>query len=1013
MNQSKQRDRLLPAFPRWLLMFVFLGLAAMPALAQTKTITGRVRDDAGNPISGATVREKGTKRGVATDAEGRFKLAVKPGATLEITSVGIETREMSVGEESDYDIHVRTRQNSLNEVVVTALGIRREKRELTYSTQQIKGDALSATKETGILNAMDGKVSGVQITSSSGQPGASTRILIRGSSSLLGNNEALIVLDGVPINNDETGNPSGGGSGQSRLSDIDPSTVESINVLKGSAAAALYGSSAARGVVLITTKAGALNTKPKVTLNSQWQIDNGILPLVQTKYGQGDRGVYKDGNTPATQTSAVWGPSIDSLRSVGLLTYYKNPLKAFLTTGHTYTNTATVSGGGERSSYFFSYSNLVQNGIVPTTNYKRNAIFVKTTNKITDQLTATFQMNWTLSNNHTIPEGYDLTDPLWTVITAPSTWNPLPYLNAQGNQRVYRASRNNPFWDLYNVYTNNKISRFIPVVTINYKPTSWLTITERGGADTYTEQPDYFEAPSKPLLTTGKIIQQSDNFRQFNNDLIITGEKKWGDFNTSLILGNNLYSSYTQNHIITGTGTTIANFDNVTNGSTIVGSEAYYLTRKIGFYAQANVDYKDFLNLSLTGRYDGSSVLASNKAFYPYGSASAGFIFSELMKNATWMNMGKLRASYSIVGNDNVGAYSLTTPYSSAANFPFNAVSGFAQSNTLGNPFLHNETTKEAEVGLEMNFLQNRLGFEVSYFNRNHDNLLTSGVPIAPSTGYSSTTLNAADMVNKGVEALVNITPVRSKNFRWDMTLNYTRIRNKVTRINGGTPSINIGQTWAFLGKPNGVYYNYGYVRDSASHQIYVDSKGLPLTSPNQEIIGNTQRDYEAGMNNNFSWKNWTVAFFLDFSKGGQIMNSDDRYGYFYGTPKVTQNRQDRIVPGLVQGTKAVNTTVVHAEDYYQRLNTNYEAAIQDATFLKLRTASIGYKLPAAMLDKSVLSTVGLTLTGRNLFIYKPHFTGSDPEVSSYGTSDASVGLYGNTVPTSRSFNLTLNIGFK
>ncbi len=1013
MNQSKNRDRLLPAFPRWLLLVVFLGLTAIPALAQTKTITGRVRDDAGNPVSGASVREKSSQRGVATDAQGRFKLTVKPGATLVISAIGIEAREVNTSDESNYEVQVKTTQNSLNEVVVTALGIRREKRELTYSTQQVSGETLLASKEPGVLNALDGKVSGVQITASSGQPGSSSQIVIRGTSSLLGNVEALIVLDGVPIDNSETGNPNGTGSGQSRLSDIDPATIESINVLKGSAASALYGSNAARGVVLITTKAGAKNTRPKVTLSSQWQTDNGILPQIQTKYGQGDRGVYENGNTPATQTSAVWGPSIDSLRSVGLLTYYKNPLKAFLTTGNTYTNTATVSGGADKSTYFYSYSNLEQTGIVPTTNYKRNAIFAKFSNQITDQLTVGFQLNWTLSSRHFVPEGYDLTDPLWTVITAPSTWDPLPYLNAQGNQRVYRASRNNPFWDLHNVYNDDKVSRLIPIVTVAYKPTSWLTITDRGGADTYSEQPDYYEAPSKPLGTTGKVIQQSSNFRQFNNDFIVSAEKKFGDFNTSLLLGNNILSNYTQTHSITGTGTAITSFNNVTNGSTIVGSENYYLTRKVGFYGQANVSYRDFLNLSLTGRVDGSSVLASNKSYYPYGSASAGFIFSEFMKDASWLSLGKLRASYSIVGNDNVGAYALTTPYNLATNFPFNAVTGFGVSGTLGNPYLHNETTKEAEIGLEMSFLQNRLGFEVSYFSRNHDNLLTQGVPIAPSTGYSSTSLNAADMTNKGVEALVNITPVKSKNFRWDMTLNYTRIRNNVTKINGNTPSLDIGQTWAFIGKPVGVFYSNGFVRDSTSHEIVVDSKGLPVTSTTNEIIGNLQPDFLAGMNNNFTWKNWRVGFFMDYRKGGDVLNSDDRYGWFYGTPKVTQNRQDFVVKGIVQGTETQNTTVVHAEDYYQRLNTNYGAAIQDGTYLKLRTASLGYKLPASTLQKTCFSTIGLTLTGKNLFIYKPHFTGSDPEVSSYGTGNGSVGVYGNTVPTTRSFNLTLNIGFK
>ncbi|HEY4288458.1 MAG TPA: SusC/RagA family TonB-linked outer membrane protein [Puia sp.] len=1020
MNQPKHQNCLPPAFSRWLLLaVVLLGMAVTPVLAQTQKITGKVFDETGHPVNGATVREKGGKRGAATDAEGKFSLVVKPGAVLVVTGVGLESQEIPIGSQSSLDIHMKGKSTALNEVVVTALGIRREKSQLTYSTQQVKGEALAATKETGVLNALAGKVSGVQITSSSGQPGASSRIVIRGSSSLLGNNEALIVLDGVPINNAQNGNAGGVATntavgGTSRLSDIDPATIESINVLKGSAASALYGSNAARGVVLITTKSGSFAKKPQVSINSQYSFENPIYPEMQTKYSLGDllNGVrtYYDGDV--MKTSAVWGLDIDSLVKQGIVKYNRNPMKAFFTTGRSYTNTLTVGGGSERSSYFFSYSNLDQTGTVPTTTFKRNALFAKFSNRITDQVSTTLQLGYTLSNNHSTPEGYDLTDPLWTIYTAPATWNPLPYLDSAGNQRVFRPGRNNAYWALYNVYNNSKTSRIIPVLTINYKPTTWLTFTERAGADTYSQQADYYEAPSSALTTVGTITQMSVNYRQFNHDLIGQVQQQFGDFNGSFLLGNNINTEYNQTHQLTGTGTSIIGFDNVTNGSTIVGKEFYTRRRKLGFYGQVNLEYKKFLNLSLTGRYDGSSVLSTKKNFYPYGSASAGFIFSELLKVPA-ISFGKLRVSYSSVGNDNVTPYSLSTPFTLAAGFPYGGNSGFLQSTTLGNPNLINETTKESEVGLEMNFLHNRIGFEASYFYRHHENLLTQNVPIAPSTGYNSTTLNAADMTNKGVEVLLNISPFKGKDLGWDVTLNYTRIRNNVTKINGNTQQLQIGQTWAFVGKPYGVFYNYGYARDSATHQILIDDGGLPKVSSNNVVIGNLQPDFLAGINNSFYYKNWTLAFFFDYRKGGEILNSDDRYGYFYGTPKVTGNRQDRIVPGILASTKEPNTKPVSAEAYYQRLNMIYEAAMQDGTYLKLRTASIGYKLSPAVMSKTPFSAASLTLTGRNLFIYAPHFTGSDPEVSSYGTSNGAEGTYGNTVPTSRSFNLTLNMVFK
>ena len=497
MNQPKQRHYLLLTMPRWLLLVVvLLGLASTPALSQSSKITGKVVDEAGSPVSGATVREKGSKRGTITDVDGNFTLAVKAGTTLTVSGIGLVEQEVTAGEK--LEIKMKGKNSSLNEVVVTALGIRREKSQLTYSTQQVKGDDLVASKETGVLNALAGKVSGLQITASSGAPGASSRITIRGTSSLSGATEALIVLDGVPINNAQNGNAAGTPGtvgGISRLSDIDPNTIESINVLKGSAASALYGSEAVRGVVVITTKGGAFNSKPKINFNSQYSFEKPINPLLQSKYAQGDikNGVrvYMDGETE--KPSAVWGPPIDSLVRVGLVKYNKNPLDAFLTTGHTYTNTLSISGGNDKSSYFFSYSNLEQQGTVPTTRYRRNALFAKVSNRLNEKLSLNVQVGLTLSGAHTMPEGYDLTDPLWTVITAPFTWNPYPYLDAAGNQRVYRASRNNPVWNLLNVYNNDKTTRVIPAVSLIYKPLSWLTITERAGADTYTDRADYFE----------------------------------------------------------------------------------------------------------------------------------------------------------------------------------------------------------------------------------------------------------------------------------------------------------------------------------------------------------------------------------------------------------------------------------------------------------------------------------------------------------------------------------------
>lgn len=964
-----------------------------------------VRDSTGNPMPNASVTIKNKRGGGAsTSLEGSFSLTVQNNDVLVISAVGYETREVNVRGVQRVDIRLLESRNALDEVVVTALGVKREKRQLTYSTQEVKGDVLTATKEPSVLNALTGRISGVQITSSTGQPGSSSRIVIRGLTSFSSDNTALIVLDGVPINNSETGN-AGAGAGTTRLSDIDPSIIESINVLKGSAASTLYGSSGARGVVMITTRNGSAARKPQINVTSQYSVESPILPQVQETYALGDRGIYANGENQ--KTSTVWGPRIDTLKVNGQPVYNRNPMKDFFRKGITYTNTVGVSGGTGKSNYLLSYSYLDQKGTVPTTSLKRHTVFAKYNTQVSEKFTANFQINYTSSKTEKVNEGYDLTAPLWTIYTMPFTWNPRPYLDSLGNQRVFRASRNNPYWVLDNIHNTDRINRFIPVANLTYQPLNWLTFTERLGADIYAEQTKYREAPSALLATNGTIIDQNRNFRQFNHDLIIDARKQFGtNWNISLLLGNNVISTYSQTQTITGTGLTIPNFYNVANGSTITATETHTLRRKVGFYAQSNVEFKRMLNFSLTGRYDGTSVLAINKNYYPYGSASTGFIFSELIKVPA-IDFGKLRVSYSTVGNDGIDAYALNTPYVRPTNFPYNSQSGFLISTTLGNNTLKNEGTNEFEAGLEMRFLKNRLGFEASYYNRKHIDLLTQ-VSTSAAIGFTSTFLNAGNMTNKGIEVLLNGTPVKSRTFSWDITATFTQNRNKVIKIYGNQQLLSIGQTQLFVGLPYGNFYNVGYVRN-ADGAIMIDANGLPIASTTSKIIGNIQPDWLAGITNTFRYKGLSLNFFFDMRKGGQILNSDDRYGYFYGTPKVTENREDRIVPGISIVDNKPNTKVVKAEDYYQRLNLIYESVIQDGTYIKLRNVNLNYNLPARLFTKSVFSGIALTATGRNLWIYAPHFTGTDPEVSSYGSANNSQGVYGYSVPTSRSFNFTLS----
>ncbi|MDR3697874.1 SusC/RagA family TonB-linked outer membrane protein [Mucilaginibacter sp.] len=996
------------------LIFSFLGILALysTSYAQSIILKGKVTDDKNLPVPGAIIKIKGTNKGTATDVQGAFSISYQGPVTLVITGIGYNTQEINLTNQSNIEIKLAENNRQLDEVVVTALGVKRSKKILTYSSQEVKGDELVQAKDPNLVNDIDGKVSGVQITSSSGTPGSSSRIVIRGASSFYGNNQALMVIDGIPVDNSETGNLNSG-PGTNRIADIDPDIIDNINVLKGAAATALYGSAGANGVIIITTKTGANNQKPTFNFTSDFSFENPLLPQIQDKYAQGSHGIFYDGTTLKTSTS--WGPLMDTLKINGQPAKKYNQADLFFKTGHTYNNTFSVNGGGASSNYFISYSNFDQKGTVPTTSFVRNSVFAKYSAQIYPNLTTTFELNYTNSQNDRLPEGYALESPVWTIFTAPISYNLLPYENADGTQRLYRYSRNNPYWVLNNIKNTAGVNRFIPTFTADYKPLKWLTVTERFGADVYTEQDNYHESAQSVSNPTGRIVVNNTNFRQLNNDLIISANHQFGDFNIDGLIGNNIFSSYTENAYANGVGLSVDGLDNISSASTVSFSEAHYLARKIGFYAQTNVDYKKFLILSLTGRYDGSSVLSTDHNFYPYGSAATSFVFSEFFSNELQhiMNLGKFRVSYATVGNDNVGPYSLTTPYYSQTirniTFPYQGESGFLLSSTLGNPLLKNERINEFEAGLETGFFNNRISLEASYFIKKTLDGIIPGVSIAPSTGYSGTTVNSATMQNKGFELLLNLVPVKTRDFTWNMTINYTHIRNKVLSIYGDLQQIGNGFTSIIVGQPYGIIYGTRYARN-AQGKLLIDDSGLPYADDNQGIIGNTNPDWTGGITNSFRYKQFSLSFFFDVKKGGDIQNNVDGYGYFYGTPKVTENRGPRVVPGISESTGLPNTVSVTGQSYYQRINGITESVIQDGSYIKLRNASIGYTLNPGWLKGSPFKAINFSVTGRNLWIYAPHFTGGDPEVSSFGSSNGAQGIYSFSTPTSRSIDFSLKL---
>ena len=992
-------------------IFVFCFMLAS-AQAQTENFTGKVNDQSGAAAPGISVKIKGTSNGTSTNSEGKFSLVKINPSTLIFSGIGYQTKEVAYTGQSNLTVVLIEDQQILSEIVVTALGVKREKRNLTYSSQEVKGDQLTQTKEPNLVNALAGKVSGVQITSSSGTPGSSSRIVIRGANSLYGNNEALMVIDGIPVNNDETGNLNSG-PGTNRIADLDPNIIESINVLKGGAATALYGSDGAKGVIIITTKAGALNKKPSLNFTSSFSFEKPLIPEIQNKYSLGSNGVYFDGVNQKTSTS--WGARMDTLKINGQPAQVYDQSDLFFKTGKTYTNTLALNGGGTYSSYYLSYTNLSQDGTVPSTSFDRNTVFGKFSTQVIKDLNITFSLNYANTKNNRQPEGYALESPVWTIFSAPVSYDLQPSTNPDGSQRLYRFSRNNPYWVLDNIKNTSVVNRFLPTFNADYKILPWLTVIERFGADVFVEQGKYIESLGSVSNPNGRIVNNNTNFRQYNNDLILSANKTAGDFTIDALLGNNIISTYSQNSYANGLGITVPDFNNISSASTVKFTENSYLTRKIGFYLQSNIDYKKFIILSLTGRYDGTSVLAKENNFYPYGSAATSFIFSKFFSKglSDVMNFGKLRFSYSTVGNASIGAYNLLTPYESQnirnIAFPYQGQSGFLISPTLNNPNLRNERINEFEVGLELGFFKNRLSLETSYFDKKTGNGIIPTVALAASTGYNSTSVNSAVMRNRGIEVLLNASPIKTENFNWDLTVNFSRIRNKVLSIGQNLEMIGNGFTYVIVDQPYGVIYGSKYARNPEG-KLLIGDDGLPFQADEQGIIGNINPDYMAGIVNNFKYKQFTFSFALDMKKGGDIQNNVDGYGYFYGTPKVTENREPRVVEGVNVNTGQPNTVSVTGQAYYQRANGVLESVIQDGTYVKLRNASIGYNFNPNWIKKTGFKNISLNVTGRNLWIYAPHFTGGDPEVSSFGSSNGSQGIYSFSTPTSRSIDFTLKL---
>ncbi|QKG80403.1 SusC/RagA family TonB-linked outer membrane protein [Tenuifilum thalassicum] len=912
--------------------------------AQTVRITGTVTSsEDGMPMPGVSVFVKGTTVGVITDAKGKYELSVPTSAqSLTFSFVGFKTQEVAIAGRSVIDVVMETESVQMEEVVVTALGITRERKALGYNVQEVNSETIQKSGTGDVVKALSAKTSGVQIINSSGSAGAASYITIRGASSITGNNQPLFIVDGQPISSGgsgDTGNSVDGVQRSSRAIDINPDDIESITVLKGGAATALYGVQAANGVILINTKKGKKGQTFKVDINSSVQLSEvSQLPELQNTFAQGSNGVWSSG------ASTSWGPRLDQSAyskdpSVwtwpdydvyGAIVPKSSPLAdptlgpvvpydryEFFQTGVTYDNNASISGSNEYSQFYFSVGNRNETSVVPNEEFKRTSIRANFTSNLLKNLKLSANSNYVNSEGTFIQKGSNVSGVMLGLLrTPPSFFNNMGYELPGGIQRNYRhgGGYDNPYWTINkNPYTEN-INRFIGNSSLEFKALDWLTFKYQIGVDWYVRRYKQIFAINSRAVPNGSVSEGSSFSSIINSDLLaLINHNFTENINLTGTFGFNMYGDYGKSvSAATNAPLDIPGFYHVSNTSNQSAGVGEAEFRSSAFFGDVSLAFYNMLYLGATGRYEKATSMPNAKAkFYP--SANVGFIFSELpgLKDNNILSFGKLRASYALTANV-APIYALSTQWFSGGvgdgwttggSFPMLGATGFSYGDTGGSPNLTHESMKSLEVGTELRFLNNRVGLDFSYFNNVNEDLILN-VPIAPSTGLYGQFMNAAKMTTNGVELSLNATPVKTSSFQWDINANFTKMKTMVDRLAPGIEDVFLAgftdpQIRAVAGQVYRSFYGYDWYRD-ANGNVLINTDpnkgpvGYPMTNQEQGMIplGQVDPDYTVNVYNTFSYKGISLSVLIDIKKGGMMWNGTKSALNFFGVSKATENRE-------------------------------------------------------------------------------------------------------------------------
>ena len=1012
------------------------------------TTQGTIVDAQGEPLIGVSILEVGTTNGTITDIDGKFTLQVASGATLEISYIGYKTQQLPATPDFG-TIKMSDDTEVLQEVVVTALGIKREKKALGYAMQEVKGESLVEARETNLANALSGKISGVQIIRSSNGPGGSSKIQLRGANSVTGSNQPLIVVDGVPMDNftgatnNDIDNPSMDmGNG---LSDINPEDIESMSVLKGASAAALYGSRAGNGVILITTKKGKENPGLGVTISASVSAETlFMLPKRQTAFGQGENGVYD-----ATNANS-WGPAITGQEytkwdgTTGRMQAYDN-VKNYFDTGVNFTESISFSQMFGKTSIYTSLNRMDDASKIPGSKLHRTNLSLRAASSFgkDDRWSIDAKVQYINSLAENRPQGGARdANAFYTVFNLPTTIDirdfSSPLKDEFGNMTWWSRGGVNPYW--LNEYNPNKDSRnrFFMNGSLKYKFTEWLDAEIRAGSDMYfTERDDKLYAGSTINDGDSRYTMGEQKFYENNFSFLISGHKDriFGNWGGNFSFGGNLMERKSTGIEASMGKLTAPDLFSLNNGpkDQLVITETYSHKKINSLYGTLGINYDGWAFLDATFRNDWSSALAKKNRSFFYPSVSVSWVISDMVNKIgkvmpEWFTYAKVRASLAQVGND-------MDPYQLYDSYTISSIGGQPtadQGKIKYDADVRSELITSWEVGTELKFFNNRLGVDFAWYKTNAKRQLMN-IPMNNLSGYESMKINAGNIQNTGIELMLNARPVETSDFSWDTQLNISKNNSKIIELLPGQPGMRYSlggsdalQIYAVAGGVYGEIWGTKYqrVEDPNSPyygQLLLSDSGLPQATSERYKIGEQQPDMMAGWTNSFTYKNFGFSFLIDGRFGGDIFSFTNLELQRSGIAEVTApggKREDIVVPGVVKqadGTYAPNQTPVSLQQYYQALGTGRagisEAYVYDATNIRLRNVSLTYSFPSSMLKKTPIQRLKLGVSVNNVWMIKSNLDGIDPE-SVYATSTNATGMENASAPTSRTYLFNVTLGF-